>query len=655
MEDRIPGGYDNFVIPFLAGMAFILAYCIAKLIGIIMHMPSDDRKKLLLSLVNPRIIAKNIADIFSDCLLHVKIFRKNPKLGYMHMSIAFGWFMLIVIGHMEVAEFMPEKLHTFYYPIFFNYFVLKTADSGTALAVYEFLMDFFLLMVLSGVGIAVFKRFRSSIVGMKRTTRPLTRDRIAMYALWAIFPLRLIAEASVAGTGGGGFLAMSIYKAISPLMPESANVLPIWWAYSISLGIFFFMLPYSRYMHIPTEAVLIMFRNAGIRATNAETGFSLLEQYSCSTCGMCIDACPMTNIAEGEKNASVYFIRNLRYGGGKSSTKSIANACLMCNKCVAACPVGINSCELKRRYRSADYDGMPARQYGFVPSMETHPATIGNTAGNPCMEDHGNRISASYAIAGTKGQSRGVDSKPHKTASCKQNEDNVYNKKAIYFSGCMTQLTPSVSRSMERIFKAAGIDYSYMDRDGGLCCGRPLMLAGNDRDAASLIEKNTGIIETSGAEILVLSCPICYKVFKENYRLGNIRIMHHTEYINGLIESGRIKIRRTDEKLAYHDPCELGRGCGIYDEPRKIISAAGHLAEASENRESSICCGGSLGSITLTYDQRSKVTQAALESLACGSPDRIVTACPLCLKTFGTYSALPVEDIAFTVARSLEN
>ena len=41
---------------------------------------------------------KNVKDIFCDCLLHVKIWKRNKLLGYMHSSIAFGWFMLIVIS-----------------------------------------------------------------------------------------------------------------------------------------------------------------------------------------------------------------------------------------------------------------------------------------------------------------------------------------------------------------------------------------------------------------------------------------------------------------------------------------------------------------------------------------------------------------------------
>jgi Fe-S oxidoreductase len=58
--------------------------------------------------------------------------------------------------------------------------------------------------------------------------------------------------------------------------------------------------------------------------------------------------------------------------------------------------------------------------------------------------------------------------------------------------------------------------------------------------------------------------------------------MHHTEYINELIKSGRLKLRKDDLKVVYHDPCELGRGCGIYDEPREVLKSVSNLVKAKD-------------------------------------------------------------------------
>ena len=75
-------------------------------------------------------------------------------------------------------------------------------------------------------------------------------------------------------------------------------------------------------------------------------------------------------------------------------------------------------------------------------------------------------------------------------------------------------------------------------------------------------------------------------------------------------------------------------------------AAAGILVEARQNHAESICCGGSLGSITLSYDKRKDITLRSIDNLCAGSPDAIVTACPLCLNTFGHYADLPVKDLA---------
>ena len=216
----------------------------------------------------------------------------------------------------------------------------------------------------------------------------------------------------------------------------------------------------------------------------------------------------------------------------------------------------------------------------------------------------------------------------------------------------MTGLTPGIRKSMEAILKKADIDYEMMDRDGGICCGRPMLMTGRIEPAMQMVEKNTNIIRASGATTLLLSCPICYKIFKEQYKLEGIEIIHHTEFIDRLIAQGRLKISATDRKYVYHDPCELGRGCNVYEQPRKVIAAIGELTEAGKNRKESICCGGSLGSISLGFDQRRLMTENALDNLTANDPETIVTACPLCKTTFARYADRPVLDIAEIVDSS---
>ena len=593
MIERFSSGFHPFVLPFLVGMIFVLGYCVYGIVRILFQLSGEDRKRFLVSLVTPKTFVKNIRDIFCDCLLHVKLWKRNRLLGYMHSSIAFGWFMIILLGHIEVMLFLPERIHLFYYPVFFNFFVAE-ADSTIQGSLLFFLMDFFLLVILSGIGLAMVKRVRSRLFGMRRTPRPSLLNQIGLYSLWAIFPLRLLAESFTAHISGGSFLTIPANWVFRQFLGNNLNMLPTWWAYSIALGVFMSVLPFTRYMHIPAEMMLIPMRNAGLKVRNARKGFARVQVYSCPNCGVCIDACPMSVDKANLKDCTVYLTRQLRRGNERRIAE-ISDKCLLCGKCEAVCQVGIEGPKLRvlnraeRKYAvKADYSDIPT----------------GTLAG---------------AAAGGK---------------------------VLYYSGCMSQLVPSIGRSMESLFRKAGVDFCWMDRDGGVCCGRPMLTAGRLEEAREIVRKNSEIILSSGADTMVVSCPICYKMFTEEYSLPGIRVVHYVHYMEDLQEQGRLVPRRGDLCYVYHDPCELGRGCGIYEEPRHLLGRLSSIAEAEKNRAESVCCGGSLGSLSLSFAKREKITRAALDNLYTSKADAIATACPLCTATFARYADRPVRDLA---------
>lgn len=570
--------FHPFVLPFVLGMAFVLTYCVVGLLRVIGQLPKDDRKKFWRSLVTPKTAWANIRDLVGDCLFHVKIWKRNPVLGYMHTAIAFGWFMIIVIGHVMLFTLKPlegielqgieRTLPNFYYPIFFKYFAEETP-------IFAILMDFFLLMIISGILIAVVKKIHSKIVGVKRIMHFGFADNLIRFALWTIFPFRLIAE--------------------------KTNIMAFWWLYSIDLMVFMFMLPFTRYMHIPTEALFILLRHAGLKPREPRKGYALAQIYSCPSCGLCIDACPMSVNDKNSGNTSAYFMKRLR-NGDREEAQRIAETCMQCGKCVAVCPVSIESCDIKMSQR------------------EAVPYTINS--------DHSYLDNVEPETKGTA--------------------------KVLYFAGCMTQLTPKIMRAMKQIMEAADEKYAFLDKDGGVCCGRPMLLSGKTAEAQAMMAKNTELIKQSGAKRLVLSCPICYKVFKEEYQLEDIEILHHSQYIDELIKRGKLKVDKNDLNYVYHDPCELGRAFGVYDEPREVIENIGHLRKAKSEKELSICCGGSLGSFNLTQQERDEITTNSVNDLIFNNPDEIVTACPLCLKTFARKSPVAVKDIAEVVANQLK-
>ena len=482
--------FDPFVLPFVLGMTFVLLYCVIGMIRIIFQLPKQDRRKFGRSLITPQTLWKDIKDLFNDCLLHVKIWKRKPLLGYMHSSIAFGWFMIIIIGHMEAVAFSPlrdmpvpfwEKMASnLYLPIFLRYFAIE--DVSLKAQIYSFLMDFFLLIIISGIGIAVLKKKKPKNVGLKRVTKFGIREDLVRIALWTIFPLRFLAEASIAGITGGSFLTEFIgNKLIFGGNYNETLSLVLWWAYSIDLAIFMFVLPFTRYMHIPAEALLILLRNAGLKTTEPRKGYAVAEIYSCPSCGLCIDVCPMSEVKDNYKNTAVYFIRNIRKRKRRRDVKNMTEKCLMCGKCIEVCPLGIDSLNIKIAQRNKSYYKIKS-DFEYLERLQDHKTTR--------LQD---------------------------------------SPKTVYFAGCMSHLTPKIIRSMKKIFEAAKENYEFMDAEGSVCCGRPMMLTGKVNEARALIAKNTELIRNSGAKRLVLSCPICYKVFKEEYHLDGIEVLHHTQ------------------------------------------------------------------------------------------------------------------------------
>jgi Fe-S oxidoreductase len=216
----------------------------------------------------------------------------------------------------------------------------------------------------------------------------------------------------------------------------------------------------------------------------------------------------------------------------------------------------------------------------------------------------------------------------------------------------MTHLAPSIKNSIIKILEASGVKYNFIDEHGGVCCGRPLMLAGQDREARELINYNSQLIWKSGARTLVTSCPICYKVFRESYYL-DVEVMHHSQFLKMLIDKGSVKLNFLRKKVAYHTPCDLGRGSGVYAEPKDVLRYVARLQETLFEDENSLCCGGSLGNMKISHQKKSMIARHTAAELTKGNPDILVTSCPLCKKTLGAATETKVADIAEVVAEAL--
>jgi len=578
-----------FTLPFTIGLLYIISFLTVVSIIWIAGLSKTDKIRIIKGLPSRKTLQAT-GETFMESLLHRKIFRKNRRLGYMHTSLAFGWFLLIVVGHLEATVHYQTLSFPFWKSIFFRY-AEQAPAAGFTEKFLAALMDLLLLIILSGVLLAYYKRFNSRGFGMKKTTKLKAGDRIALTALWLIFPLRLAAESITAGLHqNGSFVTQPLGNLLAATFPLQPAEQTAWLAYSISLGVFFISMPVSRYMHIPVEVLLIFLRRYGIRPKKHVDSYTRVQVFSCSRCGICLDSCQM-NHANIRNSQSVYILKQIR--GRRLSDEQLFN-CLLCGRCQKDCPVGLDLNDLRITQRIAstiEYNST----YDYLRNGPSPQADV------------------------------------------------------VYFAGCMTHLTPAIKKAMQQLLSFAGINYWFMDEHKAPCCGRPLMQAGQYEAARKLISNNSEKILASGAKTLVVSCPICYKVFHEDYYLPGISVMHHSQYLLGLVNQGKLPAFSLPGRAIYHDPCELGRGSGIYEQPRELLRNYVSLIQIPHEKEDAWCCGGSLSNIKITMAERDQIRDKVLEEYLSFQPDQLITACPLCKKTFTKGTDIKACDLAEVV------
>jgi Fe-S oxidoreductase len=211
-----------------------------------------------------------------------------------------------------------------------------------------------------------------------------------------------------------------------------------------------------------------------------------------------------------------------------------------------------------------------------------------------------------------------------------------------YFVGCTTAYKGAnhdVAFSICSILENQGENWTLLGEDEW-CCGAPSVMAGKEEEAKQYAEHNVDILESLKVRTVITGCAGCYRMLRFEYphilgrKLG-FEVVHAVQYLYNEVISGKLEVEKGDEKVIYHDPCELGRLGGVIKEPREVIKfLTSELLEFDEKGVDSKCCGGGGLLQAVNNDMRLNIVKERLDEAMEKEADILVSACPACKLAF---------------------
>jgi Fe-S oxidoreductase len=628
-----------------------------------------------------RLYWKNIGQSLLVFFSQKTVFKSRPLSSIIHSLIAWAFILYMVVNIDDVINGFIESFHFL--------------GMGIAGGIYRLFVDLFSVLAMISVLYFLLRRFMFNSIRLEIRNNVLLDTN----AFSKIKADSLIVGLFIFFHIGFRFIGESIYLNMNGLdiwQPFASLVSGIWEGLSssnlntlyhifwwLAIGLILLFLPYfpkSKHAHLfmgPLNYLTSPLRSSygtldpldfeadDMEQFGAATLIDLdktqvLDAYACIMCNRCQDVCP-AYITGKELSPSALEI-NKRIYINKSSTVILDNeasdtplleyalspsalwACTTCAACVDICPVG-NEPMMDilhiRRDRVLMESDFPKELQGAFNGMERN--------GNPwnINEDRLKWVNE------------------HIDLSVKTVKENP-EFDILYWVGCagaFDQKGQEIAVSFTRILNHCKVNFAVLGNDEK-CTGDSARRAGNEYLFTMLAEENISKLNEAGVKKIVTTCPHCLHTLKNEYPQfgGNYEVVHHTQFINELISSGKLVLDSQEtEKLAFHDPCYLGRHNRIFTAPREVISSAGvDKVELKSYRENSLCCGA--GGAQMWKEEepgKEAVRRERFKEVINSGTNTLCTACPFCLTMMsdaGTElnSSIQVKDIADIIAYNIK-
>jgi Fe-S oxidoreductase len=333
----------------------------------------------------------------------------------------------------------------------------------------------------------------------------------------------------------------------------------------------------------------------------------------CFQCGLCDVVCPWNKVT---KFSMRKIVREATFGLTDIETEDIWR-CTTCGRCPQQCPRDVRQIDSGVALRRV------ATEYGVFPKPVKPVRTVNAglvAQGNPFGEDREKR--AAWA--------EGLSVNPF-----------AEGMEYLYFPGCYLCYDPrskKVAKATAAILNKAGADYGILGSKEN-CCGESIRKTGDEALFKRLARENIKSFVDHGVKKIVVSSPHCLHTFKNEYPdfRVNFEVIHMTQLLFQLIREGKLEFTKEyKKKVAYHDPCYLGRHNGIFEEPRGILNKVPglELRELPESRIDSLCCGGGGGRVWMETVKGERFSDLRMEQAIGAGAEVLVTACPYCITMF---------------------